>query len=58
MLNAHLIKTRKVRLFLTALFLYKDLQKRSCLKKHHLEDKSFILNDLSFVNNVSKKFTA
>ncbi|CBW15919.1 unnamed protein product [Haemophilus parainfluenzae T3T1] len=48
----------KIILFLTALFLYKDLQKRSCLKKHHLEDKSFILNDLSFVNNVSKKFTA
>ena len=39
-------------------FFTKDLQKRSCLKKHHLKDKSFILNDLSFVNNVSKKFTA
>jgi len=39
-------------------FLYKDLQKRSCLKKHHFKDKSFILNNLSFVNNLSKKFTA
>nr|DAS83463.1 MAG TPA: hypothetical protein [Caudoviricetes sp.] len=45
-------------IFNRTFFFTKIYKKRSCLKKHHFKDKSFILNNLSFVNNLSKKFTA